>query len=82
MCTGKSVFPEPEDESMSVRYAILGLLHYRNMHGYEIKHHIESHFGHMRTINYGQIYPNLKSMEAEGLLTLADTNAVGARGPE
>jgi DNA-binding PadR family transcriptional regulator len=45
---------------MSVRYAILGLLHYRNMHGYEIKRHIERHFGHMWTINYGQIYPNLR----------------------
>jgi PadR family transcriptional regulator, phenolic acid-responsive transcriptional regulator len=54
---------------MSVKYAILGLLHYQNMHGYRIKRHIERHFGHMWSINYGQIYPNLKRMEDEGLVT-------------
>ena len=54
---------------MSVRYAILGLLHYQDMHGYKIKRHMEQHFGNMWSINYGQIYPNLKKMEEEGLLT-------------
>jgi DNA-binding PadR family transcriptional regulator len=54
---------------MSVKYAILGLLHYRDMHGYRIKRHIEEHFGHMWSINYGQIYPNLKRLEEEGLVT-------------
>lgn len=66
---------------MSVRYAILGLLHYRNMHGYEIKRHIERHFGHMWTINYGQIYPNLKSLEEETLITLADVSPSEKGGP-
>ena len=66
---------------MSVRYAILGLLHYRNMHGYEIKRHIEQHFGHMWTINYGQIYPNLKSLEEEALITLADVSPSEKGGP-
>ena len=54
---------------MSVKYAILGLLHYRDMHGYRIKQHMEEHFGNMWSINYGQIYPNLKRMEEEGLVT-------------
>jgi DNA-binding PadR family transcriptional regulator len=54
---------------MSVKYAILGLLHYQDMHGYRIKRHMEQHFGHMWSINYGQIYPNLKKMEQEGLVT-------------
>jgi DNA-binding PadR family transcriptional regulator len=54
---------------MSVRYAILGLLHYQDMHGYRIKRHIEQHFGHMWSINYGQIYPNLRKLEDEGLVT-------------
>ena len=66
---------------MSVKYAILGLLHYRNMHGYEIKGHIERHFGHMWTINYGQLYPNLKSMQEEGLITLADVSPSDLGGP-
>jgi DNA-binding PadR family transcriptional regulator len=39
------------------------------MHGYRIKQHMEQHFGHMWSINYGQIYPNLKKMEEEGLVT-------------
>ncbi|PKN69649.1 MAG: hypothetical protein CVU54_09970 [Deltaproteobacteria bacterium HGW-Deltaproteobacteria-12] len=67
---------------MSVRFAILGLLHYRNMHGYEIKRHIENHFGHMWTINYGQIYPNLKSLEEEGCVTLADVTPAERGGPQ
>ncbi|MBN1882842.1 MAG: PadR family transcriptional regulator [Deltaproteobacteria bacterium] len=54
---------------MSIKYAILGLLHYKNMHGYRIKEHIERNFGYMWSINYGQIYPNLKRLEADGLVT-------------
>ena len=59
--------PTKRRQAMSVKYAILGLLHYRDMHGYRIKRHIEQHFGHMWSINYGQIYPNLKRLEEEGL---------------
>ncbi len=54
---------------MSVRHAILGLLHYQDMHGYKIKRHMEQHLGNMWSINYGQIYPNLKKLEEEGLVT-------------
>jgi PadR family transcriptional regulator, regulatory protein AphA len=54
---------------MSIKYAILGLLHYNDMHGYRIKGHLERNFGHMWSINYGQIYPNLKKMEEEGLVS-------------
>ena len=46
-----------------IKYAILGLLHYTDMHGYRIKEHLERNFGHMWSINYGQIYPNLKQLE-------------------
>ena len=52
---------------MAVKYAILGLLHYRDMHGYQIKKHIEQNFGFMWSINYGQIYPNLRSLADDGL---------------
>ena len=62
---------------MSVKYAILGLLHYQDMHGYRIKRHIEQHFGHMWSINYGQIYPNLRKMENEGLLTKKEVVQTG-----
>jgi PadR family transcriptional regulator AphA len=57
---------------MSIKYAILGLLHYKDMHGYQIKEVIENEFGFMWSINYGQIYPNLKALEDEGLVTKMD----------
>ncbi len=62
---------------MSVKYAILGLLHYKDMHGYKIKKHIEQNFGHMWTINHGQIYPALKKMEDEGLVTVTRVDQEG-----
>jgi DNA-binding PadR family transcriptional regulator len=66
---------------MSIRYAILGLLHYTNMHGYRIKEHIERHFGHMWSINYGQIYPNLKSLEEEELIHMVELARSEDGGP-
>ena len=66
---------------MSVKYAILGLLHYKDMHGYRIKEHIERNFGFMWSINYGQIYPNLKQMEEDGLISMTEINDVGKKGP-
>ena len=66
---------------MAIKYAILGLLHYQGMHGYQIKKHIEQNFGHMWTVNYGQIYPNLKNLEDEGLISMSEINNVGEKGP-
>jgi PadR family transcriptional regulator AphA len=66
---------------MALKYSILGLLHYRDMHGYQIKKHIENHFGHMWTINYGQIYPNLKKLKDEGLVTMVEEENQGEKGP-
>jgi len=66
---------------MSIKYTILGLLHYRDLHGYRIKEVIEEHFGHMWTINYGQIYPNLKKLRAEGLISMAEEVRRGEKGP-
>ena len=66
---------------MAIRHAILGLLHYRAMHGYRIKAQIEKYFGHVWSINYGQIYPNLKSLLDEGLISMIEENQAGMRGP-
>jgi len=66
---------------VSIKYAILGLLHYKDMHGYQIKKHIESNFGHMWSINYGQIYPNLKELLKEGFVQMREFNQVGEKGP-
>jgi PadR family transcriptional regulator, regulatory protein AphA len=66
---------------LAVKHSILGLLHYKDMHGYRIKEHIEKNFGHMWSINHGQIYQTLKKMEAEGLITLADVSPSDNGGP-
>jgi len=65
---------------MSVKYAVLGLLHHRDMHGYEIKNLIESEFGSMWTVNFGQIYTSLKTLVSEGCVVLTEVVAseVGA----
>lgn len=64
-----------------LKYAILGLLQYTDMHGYRIKEHIERNFGHMWSINYGQIYPNLKKLHAEGLVKMTEMGQNGEKGP-
>jgi DNA-binding PadR family transcriptional regulator len=64
-----------------IKYAILGLLHYTDMHGYRIKEHIERNFGHMWSINYGQIYPNLKKLYQDGLITMKEVVVNGEKGP-
>jgi PadR family transcriptional regulator, regulatory protein AphA len=56
---------------MGVKYAILGLLHYGDMHGYRIKELLERDFGHMWTVNFGQIYPALRDMQEDSLVTMA-----------
>ena len=66
---------------MSLKFSILGLLHYQPMHGYRIKEHIERNFGHMWSINYGQIYPNLKKMLDDGLISMAEEVCAGGKGP-
>ena len=57
---------------MSIKHAVLGLLHYRDMYGYEIKEHIEENFAYMWTVNYGQIYTSLKALVDEGHIVLAN----------
>ncbi|WP_287155564.1 PadR family transcriptional regulator [Candidatus Solincola tengchongensis] len=66
---------------MSVKYAVLGLLHYQDMHGYRIKKHIERNFGHMWTINYGQIFTALRKLEEEGLVVMKDVMPSDNGGP-
>ncbi|MFZ5571046.1 MAG: PadR family transcriptional regulator [Thermodesulfobacteriota bacterium] len=65
---------------MAIKYSILGLLHYKDMHGYRIKEHIERNFGHMWSINYGQIYPNLKKLCDDGLIRMHEKTRNGDKG--
>lgn len=49
-------------------YAILGILSIRPTSGYDMKNWINYGVGYFCDISYGQIYPNLKNMAAEGLV--------------
>ena len=66
---------------MSIKYAILGLLNYSDMHGYRIKEHIEKNFEHMWSVNFGQIYPNLKELEKDGFISMMELAPSDDGGP-
>ena len=51
------------------RYALLGMLSIRPMSGYDIKKLIETSISNFWTESYGQIYPILKTLVAEKLVT-------------
>jgi len=49
------------------KYAVLGLLSRRPQSGYDIRKQYEGSAGNFWSESYGQIYPILKQLEAEGL---------------
>ena len=51
------------------RYAILGMLSIAPMSGYDIKKEVETSISNFWTESYGQIYPVLKSLIADKLVT-------------
>lgn len=53
------------------RYAILGILTWGAMSGYDIKKWIERSISNFWSESYGQIYPMLKSLVEEGWATLS-----------
>jgi len=53
---------------MSLRYALLAILQADAMSGYDLKELFESSVGHVWYAPDSQIYPELRKMEAEGLL--------------
>lgn len=48
---------------------LLGLLEIEPMSGYDLGMNIRASVGHFWNESYGQIYPNLKRLEAEGFVT-------------
>ncbi len=56
---------------MDVRTILLGFLMYGSMTGYELKKFFEMSFSFFSGLSYGSIYPALKKMEEEGLITMA-----------
>ena len=58
-----------------MKQAILGFLVDQPMHGYELRKRLSAMFGPVRRISYGSLYPCLKDLVAEGLLTLKQAAA-------
>ncbi len=54
---------------MSVKYAMLGILAEKDLHGYELKTSFDEKVGEFWSLNYGQIYSTLDRLEKEELVT-------------
>lgn len=61
------------------RFIILGMLNHEPMAGYDIKKRIELTISHFWQVSYGQLYPTLKRLAKEGLVTMAAT--LSEKGP-
>jgi len=57
--------------------AILGMLAEQPLHGYQIRKRLGTELGPFRALSYGSLYPCLKRMVADGLLTLAEDDGDG-----
>ena len=51
-----------------LEFAVLGLLHRRPMHGYELSKQLNALLGTFRALSYGTLYPCLNKLYAEGLI--------------
>lgn len=54
---------------MSLRHAILGILDYREMHGYQLKRVLEEGISSFWPVNLAAIYPSLRKLGDEGLVS-------------
>jgi DNA-binding PadR family transcriptional regulator len=64
----------------STRWAVLGALTLGPMSGYDIRRHAGESWGHFWSESYGQIYPTLRALEAEGLVRPAASGARANQG--
>lgn len=54
--------------SATTRFAVLGMLTRRPMTGYELRDEIGDSIGHFWTESFGQLYPTLRELTADGLV--------------
>jgi DNA-binding PadR family transcriptional regulator len=54
---------------MSLRHAVLGILDFREMHGYELTRVLQEGIGRIWPIHHSSLYPNLHRLESDGLIT-------------
>jgi DNA-binding PadR family transcriptional regulator len=55
-----------------LEFAVLGLLHRRHMHGYELSKQLNMLLGTFRALSYGTLYPCLNKLYADGLIAKED----------
>ena len=53
---------------MSLRHAILGILEFQPMHGYQVKRVLDEGISSFWPVNLAAIYPSLRRLEGEGLV--------------
>jgi len=58
-----------------LEFAILGLLHERPMHGYELRKELSTVCGGLRAFSYGSLYTALRRMKESGVIAIDDTVA-------
>ncbi len=61
------------------KYALLGMLSFQPMSGYDIKQHSENSVNHFWTISYTQIYAMLKRLEADGMVSKREEQTAEGR---
>jgi DNA-binding PadR family transcriptional regulator len=61
------------------QFAILGLLTWKPMSGYDVKKAVDIGLSHFWSENYGQIYPTLDQLVKEGLATKKSKRQSGKR---
>lgn len=66
------------NDTMSVKYAVLGLLAQRRGYGYDLVQRFEEQVGPAWQLNAGAIYVALDKLEQEGLVRPIDSGADGA----
>lgn len=72
--TGETGTVAANSRSGVLELAVLGLLHETPMHGYELRKRLNALLGMFRAFSYGSLYPCLKQLLAEGLITEDDSD--------
>ena len=63
----------------TTRYALMGMLAYQPMSGYDMKKMSDRSIGHFWQENFGAIYPMLRRLEEEGLVVLTEQETDAGR---
>lgn len=64
-----------------LEFAVLGLLHERPMHGYELRRRLNNRLGAFRALSFGTLYPCLAGLQARELVSVdRDAATTGSSG--